>query len=273
MSAQYPTPKHAAAASSAVDFFSEINETEAVLLVGSCARGRADEVSDVDIVVLVRPTPGSASSGLGNQWNDERLAGLSARWHDWAASQVTISELEAAVPWSGVDVEVIDGNLVQGPRGWTSWPDPLELQIGNYLVHSETLWKNGSYLDELNQRWLPYYGDDLRLRRLRECVKFGLNNLDHVKPSIKRGLPFHAFDRLYHSIAEFLQGLFIARRIYPISYNKWIRDQVVGILGLPKVYEELVSVMSIGDLESEELVAKSVRVRELFYEYVTQVAG
>lgn len=29
-----------------------------------------------------------------------------------------------------------------------------------------------------------------------------------------------------------MQALFIARRTYPIAYDKWIREQVVDILGL-----------------------------------------
>lgn len=241
MAPGYPTTQHAAAASELVDFFSKMPETEAIILGGSCARGAATEASDVDVAVIVRPTPGAPSSGLRNQWNDDRLSAMLGEWQAYAPSQDSITQLQAAVPWSAADPEIIDGNFVPGSRGWTSWPDPFELEIGNYLVYGEVLWTGGTYLDELRHRWLPYYEDELRWTRLQECMKFGINNVDHVPSAVERRLFFHAFDRLYHSFAEFLQGLFIARRVYPIAYNKWIREQIEGILGLPKLYEELVS--------------------------------
>lgn len=271
MAPTYPTPLHAAAASSLIDFFSKMPETEAIILVGSCARGTATQISDVDVAVLVRATQGAQSSGLRNQWNDDRLAALLGEWQAFATSQESITQLEAAVPWSAADPEIIDGNFAPGSRGWTSWPDPFELEIGNYLVYGEVLWSRGTYLDELTRRWLPYYDDELRRMRLTECIRFGINNLDHVQISVERGLFFHAFDRLYHSIAEFLQGIFITRRVYPIAYNKWIREQIEGILGLPKLYEELVSLLSISDLVSDELAVKSARLRNLFSEYVEDV--
>jgi len=52
---------------------------------------------------------------------------------------------------------------------------------------------------------------------------------------LNRGLYFHAFDRLYKAFQEFLQALFVARRIYPLAYNKWIREQVADWLALPDV--------------------------------------
>lgn len=125
-------------------------------------------------------------------------------------------------------------------------------------------------LRSFRPRWLPYYDEELRWTRLQECMKFGINNLDHVPSAVERRLYFHAFDRLYHSFAEFLQGLFIARRVYPIAYKKWIREQIEGILGLPQLYEELVSLLSISNLESDELVTKSFRLRNLFDEYVAE---
>ena len=63
-------------------------------------------------------------------------------------------------------------------------------------------------------------------------------NLERVKAGVARSLYFHAFDKLYHAFQEFLQALFIARRVYPIAYDKWIREQVVGWLRLPDLYAE-----------------------------------
>lgn len=45
---------HAAAADAAADFFASAAIVDAVLLVGSWARGHADKASDLDVAVLIR---------------------------------------------------------------------------------------------------------------------------------------------------------------------------------------------------------------------------
>ena len=43
----------------------------------------------------------------------------------------------------------------------------------------------------------------------------------------------------------------VARRIYPLAYNKWIREQVADRLALPKLYEELPPILSVGNIERD----------------------
>jgi hypothetical protein len=62
---------------------------------------------------------------------------------------------------------------------------------------------------------------------------------------------------LYNASKEFLQALFISRKVYPISYDKWIREQLVGILKEPRLYREFVKLYEINKLESEELIQKA----------------
>ena len=50
--AAYPTPAHEQAAHAVVALFSDLADSEAVLLTGSCARGKASPDSCLDIVVL-----------------------------------------------------------------------------------------------------------------------------------------------------------------------------------------------------------------------------
>jgi hypothetical protein len=76
-------------------------------------------------------------------------------------------------------------------------------------------------------------------------------DLDHVPFFVGRGLYFQAFDRLYKAFQEFLQALFIARRVYPIAYNKWIHEQVAVRLGLPELYAQLPKILEITRLESD----------------------
>jgi len=53
--AAYPTPEHQTAANTITDFFVSNFKIDAVLLVNSCARGKATRDSCLDIVVLAKP--------------------------------------------------------------------------------------------------------------------------------------------------------------------------------------------------------------------------
>jgi hypothetical protein len=83
-----------------------------------------------------------------------------------------------------------------------------------------------------------------------------------------RGLHFAAFDWLYKAFREFLQALFIARRTYPVSYTKWIREQVVDWLTLPELYRELPPLLSVTSLESQEVCARADAMRRLLERWV-----
>lgn len=51
--AEYPTAEHEAASRAVTDSFSKVPDVEAVILTGSCARGKATEDSCLDIIVLL----------------------------------------------------------------------------------------------------------------------------------------------------------------------------------------------------------------------------
>lgn len=119
----------------------------------------------------------------------------------------------------------------------------------------------------LRARWRPYYSDDLRdecLVAFRDSCRF---HLDHIPLYIERQLYFQSFDRLYTAFGLFLQALFIARRTYPISYNKWIREQVEEILGLPALYRRLPRLLEIERFESCEMIEKERDLPALLEEY------
>lgn len=125
-----------------------------------------------------------------------------------------------------MDLDFVDGCFVPTPRDWTSGPDEFELEIGNTLVYSVSLCERGPYFKRLKAKWLPYHDEELRQERLATVRQFCLNNIDHIPLYVDRGLYFQAFDRLYNAFQEFLQALFISRRTYPVSYDKWIREQI-----------------------------------------------
>jgi predicted nucleotidyltransferase len=94
----YPTPEHQHAADVIVDFFISKYKIDAVLLVNSCARGKATRDSCLDIVVLAKPDPTRAS-----------LKTLEAGWEELEKSSQAIKDLYQAGKYSVVHPDFIHG--------------------------------------------------------------------------------------------------------------------------------------------------------------------
>jgi len=252
----YPTTQHANAAAYASDFFSRQEGVEAVLLTCSCARGKAVPASCVDISVLVRPG------------TDQRQ--LEMAWAGHSEGSSVVSALAAHGKYAHIDIEVTDGLFTEGYHGPCSGPDEFELEIGNLLHYSAPIFERGPRFRELKKEWLPYYSSQLRERRLASVKKYCLNNIDHIAPYVERKLYFQAFRRLYNPSGEFLQALFIHRRKYPIAYDKWIREQLEEILGLPELYPRFVSLLSVKHFESDELREKAEILHDMLSKYCVE---
>jgi predicted nucleotidyltransferase len=253
--AVYPTLEHERAARAVVDFFSAQAETDAVILMGSCARGKAVRDSCLDFLILLQPEVFPLAKDA-----------IAREWEEFYTSAETFRSLHQVGKYSHVDLDLIDGRFVPKPRGWTSGPDEFELEIGNTLVYAVPLWQRSDYLDSLNAQWLPYYPEALRQERLAMVRDFCINNLDHIPLFVARGLYFQSFNRLYDAFREFLQALFISRRTYPIAYDKWIREQVEEILGRPDLYQRLPGLLEISHFESDEIARKGEELRGLLEE-------
>lgn len=256
LEARYPTAEHEAAAKRIVEHFAAVPCVDAVILMGSCARGKAGVGSCVDILVLVQPDVLAA-----------RREELQIGWNSFYTEQEVFKRLRRHGKFSHVDLEFVDGRFHPRPREWTSGPDEFELEIGNTLVYAVPLWMGTDYLERLKAKWLPYYGEELRSDRLAMVRRYCLNNLEHVPLYVDRGLYFQAFNRLYDAFREFLQALFIARRTYPIAYDKWIREQIEGILGLPELYRQLSGLLAVTDFESHEIADNAEQLTRLLEEY------
>jgi hypothetical protein len=139
--------------------------------------------------------------------------------------------------------------------------------MGNYLAYSHPLWQGSDYWTRLKTQWLPYYDEMLRRQRLNMVRHYCLNNLHHIPLYVERGLYFQSLDRLYNAYREFLQALFIARRTYPIAYNKWIREQIEEFLELPALYSQLTHLFEIKRFESTEIADKAEEVESLLEQY------
>lgn len=259
ISPAYPTIEHQQASEAIINFFSTSSDVEAVVLTGSCARGKAARDSCLDLLVLAPPEVLAT-----------KRAALEQRWNNFYETDDAFEALHRVGEYSHVDLHFIDGCFVPQPRRWTSGPDEFELEIGNTLVYSVSLWQRGDYLEHLRAKWLPYYDEALRRERLTMVCRYCLNNLNHISLNVGRGLYFQALHRLYDAFREFLQALFISRRTYPIAYNKWVREQIEEILGMPELYRKLPSLFEFQSFESRELAHKAKELERLLKNYIAQ---
>jgi hypothetical protein len=250
----YPTPAHEWAAEAIVAFFSARNDADTVLLVNSCARGQATPDSCLDIMVLTE--------------NRDDIPILEASWQQFYGSHPVFDELHRAGAFSVVHLDVDDGVRRPDDHPADEYPDFFEVGIGNLFAYSHPLWTRGERFARLKEGWLPYYDEDLRQRRLGEVRWCCQHSLEHIPLYAARGLAFQSFARLWNAFQMFLQALFISRRTYPIAYDKWVREQVVNILGLPELYEKLPHLFEIPRFESDDIVGKARDLQRLLDTYV-----
>jgi hypothetical protein len=239
------------------EFFSAHAQVDTILVVNSCARGRAVAGSDLDLAVLITPTAAS-----------QAVQSLQTMWNEFMVTQPLIQRFRSTGQFTQVHVDVFDGRMT--PTVWDDGggPDFFEVEIGNRIAYAAPLHEAGAYYRQLQSQWLPYYGDDLRLSRLAMVREACARDLDAIPWYVGRALYFQAFDRLYKAFQEFLQALFVARRTYPLCYNKWIREQVIEWLSLPELYEELAPILSVRNIESAELGEKAKALRLLVERWI-----
>jgi hypothetical protein len=249
---RFPTALHREVADVVRNFFSSHAYVDTILVVNSCARGRAVAGSDLDMAVLILPT----APGQGVQ-------SLTMNWQQFTATDPKVHRFRSTGPFTQVHVDVFDGRMM--PTVWDDGggPDSFEIEIGNRVAYAAPLGEVGAYFRELQSHWLPYYKEELRLSRLAMVREACARDLEAIPFFLGRGLYFQAFDRLYKAFQEFLQALFVARRTYPLAYNKWIGEQVTEWLSLPDLYQELPQILSVRSIESAEIGQKADVLRVL----------
>jgi predicted nucleotidyltransferase len=248
----FPTALHREAANVVKSYFSPISAVDTVLIVNSCARGQAVAESDLDLAILVKPLTTAAE-----------IKKLEAAWFTYLKTEPTILRYTQSGPFAHLHVDIVDGKYIPAVIETGEPIDYFEIEIGNQVCYSVPMEKAGSYFKELQNKWLPYYNDELRLQRLEMTRKACEYDLEHIAVFMKRELYFQSFEILYKAFQEYLQALFIAGKMYPIAYNKWIKEQVVNWLGEPALYSKLSRVISVSNIESNEIYDKARMLRTL----------
>jgi len=255
-SINFPTKLHQQTTEVIATFFHASPLVDTMLIVNSLARGQATPASDLDFAILVDPAVPPAD-----------IQQLEQQWAAFAISHPTFAQFRQSGAFANIHLDIVTGQYAATVWDDGGGPDYFEVEIGNQVAHSLPYTDPGPYFQRLQAAWLPYYSEPLRSQRLPMVRDACLYDLDHVSHFVQRGLYFQAFDRLYRAFQEFLQVLFIARRTYPIAYNKWIREQVENWLKLPDLYARLPAILSISQLESVELTQKASDLRILLEQW------
>ena len=248
----FPTSLHQQAAESVRNYFAGIQNIDTVLVVNSCARGKAAPESDLDFAILAAP-------GL----MPAEINAIEANWQMYAETQPAIMKYKQSNKFAHLHLDVISGIYTPTILEIGVASDFFEIEIGNQICYSAPMDSEGPYFKELKNKWLPYYDEELRLQRFAMTRNACQYDLDHIPYFMKRGLYFQAFDILYKAFQEYLQTLFIAHKVYPIAYNKWIKEQITEWLNKPDLYPKLAPILSITKLESNEINEKAAMLHEL----------
>jgi len=248
----FPTRLHQDTAELVRDYFLAIPKVDTVLVVNSCARGKATPESDLDFAILVKPDTVAAE-----------IKNIEQAWRIYSEQQPIFLKYKQSSQFAHLHLDIIDGKYRPANVEKGEPIDHFEIEIGNQICYSAPMNDTGLYFQELQNKWLPYYDEGLRLRRLQTTKDACNYDLDHIPFFIKRELYFQAFDILCKAFQEYLQVLFIANKTYPIAYNKWIREQVVKCLNKPDLYPKLSPVLSISNIESNQVNDRAKDLRTL----------
>jgi len=251
----FPTALHQEAANLVSDYFSKIPEVDTVLVVNSCARGQAVADSDLDFAILTQPRTAA-----------RRVALVQSEWDEFSSNNVTIRKYKASSKFAHLHLDVIQGRYTPTVLEVGVASDYFELEIGNQICYSAPMGDPGDHFQKLQNRWLPYYDEKLRAQRFSMMKEGCQYDLDHIPRFVARQLYFQAFDILCKAFQEYLQVLFIGRKVYPIAYNKWIKYQVEVLLGDQTLYPRLPPILSVSNMESNEIQRKAEMLQGLLDE-------
>ena len=195
----FPTKTHQEGFEKAVQFLKNNRSVLAISLGGSVAREQGAYDSDLDINFYVR------------DWN--RVDRVKKEYKKFYSHHLK-PLLKRKDVGGFFDITINERHLNPGPqpRHWTSGPDDFEINVGQSFVYVVLIDERKRAFSKAARKFLPYYSESLRKKRLKEAVKFGLNNITHLKPFARRKLYDQLYKRLYDARKEFLQALFISKK-------------------------------------------------------------
>jgi hypothetical protein len=245
------------------EYFKRYPGTNAIVLTGSLARGKAVDGSCIDLAVFLDK---KAFASLGS--TADRRAKAYARLG--GAICYHSGNVEGGVSFGDIRVDLIftDGRL--DPRQQDSYDvtrDEFETTVGNLFVYSVLMYGKGGAYQRLRERYLPFYGDRTREIRLQATATEFKHKTWKARWLAQRGEHAAALFSLLEAQSIFMQHLFIKERKYPIDYVKWLREQCEEILRMPDLYRELTSILEGIKLTRDGVTERVALMEALFDKY------
>lgn len=246
-----------------VEYFRNYPGVYAIVLIGSVARRKAIEGSCIDLFVFLNKKHLKllASTIASRIKAYSRLNGQICYYN---------GDVEGGVEFGNIRVDLgfTDGDFKgHSENSFDITRDEFETTVGNLLAYSIPLYQRGKKFQRLKQKYLPFYDDRLRSTRLKGTAEEFSYKIWKTRWLTKREEYFAALEALLESQRIFLQHLFIKKRKYPIDYTKWLKDQCTEILAVPKLYQELISIINGIELTENCIVEKSELLEKLFRRY------
>lgn len=248
-----------------VEYFKTYPDVYAIVLTGSLARGNAVKGSCIDLCVF-----------LGKKQFNALASKIAYRSKAYSRLKGQIcyyeGEVEGGILFGDVRVDIIFTDGKFNPCHLNSFDitrDEFETTIGNLLMYSVVLYEKDKRYQRLKQKYLPYYDDKLRKTRLTGTAEEFNYKIWKTKWLAGRGEYFAALEALLEAHRIFLQHIFIQKRKYPIDYAKWLKEQCVQILNMPRLYQELLEVINEIELTKKGIFEKSDLLEKLFLQCST----
>lgn len=251
---RYPTPHHERVAGMLMNYFSKWRSVYAVVICGSAAIGRAKEGSDLDITVLTdRFDPKQYAKSNEIRFSQYSRLGAKVDWEYRGIEEfLYFGDLR-------VDLDFSNGSYRAFTSPFDVFRDEYELSVGNVFVHGVPVYVRGDgKFYDVRAGHLPYYGDDLRGARLNALRTEFTYKVQRSRQNLERGNKLSAFEDLLTAWKEYAQALFIEKRVYPVSYTKWLAYQSSEILKSDELVGSYASVFG-GGSEPVDL-ARSITV-------------
>jgi hypothetical protein len=246
-----------------VEYFRNYPGVYAIVLIGSLAREKAVEGSCIDLFIF-----------LDKGHLDSLASTMTSRTEAYSRMNGRVcyhtSDIEGGIEFGNIRVDLgfSEGDFKgESENSFDITRDEFETTVGNLLVYSIPLYQKGKKFQRLRQKYLPFYDDNLRSIRLKGTAEEFSYKIWKTRWLAERGEYFAALEALLESQRIFLQHLFIKERKYPIDYAKWLKDQCTEILGMPKLYPELTSIINGIELAKNCILEKSSMLEKLFGRY------
>jgi predicted nucleotidyltransferase len=259
----YPSDVHREIVERLVKYYSKWRSVYAVVVVGSLANGFAAADSDVDLCVLTDNFD-SKQYARSNQIRFDAYERMGARV-EWRYRGI---EEFLYFGDTRVDLDFSTGDYTAFTDPFDVVRDGYELSLGNVFVYGAPVYlrSDGKYWAK-RRGILPYYDDALRSVRMEALKREFAYKSARVARNAERGNLLMALEDLVYAWREFAQLVFMSKRVYPVSYDKWLAQQDQRLLGSKLLCEANSEVFGDAGLNTEQgLKHAADRLRRLFAE-------